>query len=66
MFAFAVEMIVFLPFPGWQKLVGFITSVSVIIYAGQCLSLAAMRRQLPDWERPFRLKSPRSWRRSDS
>jgi len=55
-FAFAVGMIVFLPFPGWQKLVGFITSVSVLIYAGQCLSLAAFRRQLPDWERPFRLK----------
>jgi amino acid transporter len=55
-FAFAVGMVVFLPFPGWQKLVGFITSVSVLIYAGQCLSLAAMRRQLPDWERPFRLK----------
>jgi amino acid transporter len=55
-FAFAVGMIVFLPFPGWQKLVGFITSVSVIIYAAQCLSLAAMRRQLPEWERPFRLR----------
>jgi len=55
-FAFAVGMIVFLPFPGWQKLVSFITSVSVLIYSGQCLSLAAMRRQLPDWERPFRLK----------
>jgi amino acid transporter len=55
-FAFAVGMIVFLPFPGWQKLVGFITSISVLIYAGQCLSLIAMRRQLPDWERPFRLK----------
>ena len=25
-FAFAVGMIVFLPFPGWQKLVAFITS----------------------------------------
>ena len=33
----------------------FITSASVIIYAAQCLSLAAMRRQLPDHERPFRL-----------
>jgi amino acid transporter len=55
-FAFAVGMVVFLPFPGWQKLVAFITSVSVLIYAGQCLSLMAMRRQLPDWERPFRLK----------
>jgi amino acid transporter len=54
-FAFAVGMIVFLPFPGWQKLVAFITSASVIIYAAQCLSLAAMRRQLPDHPRPFRL-----------
>jgi amino acid transporter len=54
-FAFAVGMIVFLPFPGWQKLVAFITSASVIIYAAQCLSLAAMRHQLPDHPRPFRL-----------
>jgi amino acid transporter len=54
-FAFAVGMIVFLPFPGWQKLVAFITSASVIIYAAQCLSLAAMRHQLPDHDRPFRL-----------
>ncbi|MDQ6607056.1 MAG: APC family permease [Actinomycetota bacterium] len=54
-FSFAVGMIVFLPFPGWQKLVAFITSASVVIYAAQCLSLAAMRRQLPDQRRPFRL-----------
>jgi amino acid transporter len=54
-FAFGVGMIVFLPFPGWQKLVAFITSASVIIYAAQALSLAAMRRQLPDRPRPFRL-----------
>jgi amino acid transporter len=54
-FSFAVGMIVFLPFPGWQKLVAFITSASVIIYASQCLSLAAMRHQLPDHARPFRL-----------
>ncbi len=56
LFSFIVGMIVFLPFPGWQKLVAFITSASVIIYAAQCLSLAAMRRQLPDHERPFRLR----------
>jgi amino acid transporter len=54
-FAFAVGMIVFLPFPGWQKLVAFITSASVIIYASQCLSMAAMRHQFPDHPRPFRL-----------
>jgi amino acid transporter len=56
LFSFAVGMIVFLPFPGWQKLVAFVTSASVIIYAAQCLSLAAMRRQLPDHPRPFRLR----------
>ncbi len=55
-FAFAVGMIVFLPFPGWQKLVAFITSASVIIYAAQCLSMAAMRHQFPDHPRPFRLR----------
>jgi amino acid transporter len=55
LFSFGVGMIVFLPFPGWQKLVAFITSATVIIYSGQCLSVAALRRQLPDVERPFRL-----------
>jgi amino acid transporter len=59
LFAAAVGMIVFLPFPGWQKLVAFITSASVIIYASQCLSMAAMRHQLPDLERPFRLPGAR-------
>jgi amino acid transporter len=54
-FAFAVGMIVFLPFPGWQKLVAFITSASLIIYAAQCVSVAALRRQLPDVARPFRV-----------
>jgi amino acid transporter len=55
LFSFGVGMIVFLPFPGWQKLVAFITSATVIIYSAQCVSVAALRRQLPDVERPFRL-----------
>ena len=55
LFSFAIGMIVFLPFPGWQKLVSFITSATVIIFSAQCLSLAAMRRQLPDHARSFRL-----------
>jgi amino acid transporter len=55
LFAFGVGMIVFLPFPGWQKLVAFITSATVIIYSAQCVSVAALRKQLPDVERPFRL-----------
>jgi amino acid transporter len=55
LFAFGVGMIVFLPFPGWQKLVSFITSATVIIYSAQCVSVAALREQLPDVERPFRM-----------
>lgn len=55
LFSFAVGMIVFLPFPGWQKLVSFVTSATVIIFSAQCLPLAPMRRQLPDHERSFRL-----------
>lgn len=53
--AFVVGCVVFLPFPGWQKLVGFITSATVLSFGSGPLVLAAMRRQLPDQERPFRL-----------
>jgi amino acid transporter len=51
----AVGMILFLPFPGWQKLVGFITSATVLAYALAPLALGALRRQDPERERPFRL-----------
>jgi len=54
-FSFACGMFLFLPFPGWQKLVGFITSATVLAYAMVPLSLAALRREEPDLERPFRL-----------
>jgi amino acid transporter len=46
---------VFLPFPSWQQLVGFITSATVLSFGSGPLVLAAMRRQLPDQPRPFRL-----------
>ena len=52
---FLVGLVVFLPFPSWQKLVGFITSATVLSFSSGPLVLAAMRRQLPDQERPFRL-----------
>jgi amino acid transporter len=53
--SFAVGMILFLPFPGWQKLVGFIVSATVMAYALAPLALGALRRQDPGRERPFRL-----------
>lgn len=53
--AFVLGMIAFLPFPGWQTLVGFITSATVLSYAMMPLALAALRRQEPERERPYRL-----------
>jgi amino acid transporter len=52
---FLVGLVVFLPFPSWQQLVGFISSATVMSFASGPLVLAAMRRQQPDRERPFRL-----------
>ncbi|MBD0671769.1 APC family permease [Streptomyces sp. CBMA156] len=53
--AFVTGVICFLPFPSWQELVGFITSASVLMYAGAPLAFGAMRRRLPGHERPYRL-----------
>jgi len=54
-FAFLMGLLLFLPFPGWQKLVGFITSATVLMYAGAPLALGALRLQKPDAQRPYRL-----------
>jgi len=54
-FAFAVGLLVFLPFPSWNKLAGFITSASVLMYAGAPLAMAAFRKQVPDAKRPYRM-----------
>jgi amino acid transporter len=52
---FVVGLIVFLPFPSWQQLVGFITSATVLSFASGPLVLVALRKQAPDAVRPFRL-----------
>ncbi|CAN5262501.1 APC family permease [soil metagenome] len=52
---FVVGLIVFLPFPSWQQLVGFITSATVLSFGSGPVVLAVMRRQIPDYERPFRV-----------
>jgi amino acid transporter len=53
--SFVVGLIVFLPFPSWQQLVGFITSATVMSFASGPLVLSVLRRQLPDQPRPFRV-----------
>jgi hypothetical protein len=48
-------MLIFLPFPGWAQLVGFISSATVIAYAMAPLAFGALRRQDPDRDRPYKL-----------
>ncbi|MEY9845381.1 amino acid transporter [Streptacidiphilus sp. BW17] len=50
-----VGVVCFLPFPSWQQLVSFITSASVLMYAGAPLAYGALRRRLPHHPRPYRL-----------
>ena len=54
-FSFLCGMLVFLPFPGWAQLVGFISSATVIAYAMAPLAMGALRHQEPERERPYRL-----------
>ncbi|MFE7356522.1 APC family permease [Streptomyces sp. NPDC057543] len=61
LFAFVVGLIVFLPFPTWQKLVGFVTSASVLMYAGAPLAFGCLRKQDPDRPRPYRLPGGMFW-----
>jgi|SRR5665213_268403 amino acid transporter len=53
--AFVVGLIVFLPFPSWQSLVGLVTSATAIMYAFAPVSLGALRKSDPDRKRPYRL-----------
>jgi amino acid transporter len=52
---FFIGLIVFLPFPSWQQLVGFITSATVLSFGSGPIVHAAMRRQMPELKRPFKL-----------
>lgn len=52
-----IGLIFLLPFPSWAKLVGVVTSASVLMYAGAPLALGAFRLQKPDLPRPYRLRA---------
>lgn len=54
-FAWIMGMILFLPFPGWETLVSFITSAAVLMYAGGPLAMGHLRRADPNRPRPFKL-----------
>jgi amino acid transporter len=50
-----IGLLFLLPFPSWSKLVGVVTSASVLMYAGAPLALGALRLQKPELERAYRL-----------
>ncbi|KTC85408.1 MULTISPECIES: APC family permease [Legionella] len=52
-----VGMLSFLPFPGWQKMVAFLSSCSILSYGIGPICLLAMRKLQPNRERPFRLSA---------
>jgi amino acid transporter len=54
-FSFLCGLLLFMPFPGWQQLVGFISAAALIAYGMVPLALGALRRQDPGRPRPFRL-----------
>ncbi len=50
--------------PSWQRIVGFLTATMVIALAIGPVSLMALRKQLPEVKRPFRLKGAGIWCRA--
>lgn len=52
---FLVGILAFLPFPGWQKLVAFLSSASILSYGIGPICLLAMRKLQPNTHRPFKL-----------
>lgn len=52
---FIVGIFSFLPFPGWQKLVAFLSSASILSYSIGPICFLAMRKLQPETKRPFKL-----------
>ena len=47
----------FLPFPGWQKMVAFLSSASILSYGIGPICLLGLRKLQPNIKRPFRLSA---------
>ena len=55
LFTAVIGLLFLLPFPSWNKLVGVVTSASVMMYAGAPLAMGALRLSKPELPRPYRL-----------
>lgn len=51
-----VGAIFLLPFPAWQQMVNYITSITVLTYGLGPVALLVLRHSMPDIRRPFRLR----------
>ena len=49
-------LVFFFPFPSWQKMVGYISSITVLSYGIGPILLLRLRQALPDANRPFKLR----------
>jgi amino acid transporter len=54
---FLVGALAFLPFPGWQKMVAFLSSMSILSYGIGPICLLALRKTQPLTPRPFKLSA---------
>ncbi len=51
----AIGILILAPLPGWPQLAGFISSAAVLSLAIGPVALVALRHQVPDYARPFRV-----------
>jgi amino acid transporter len=58
---FIVGMILFFPVPGWQGMMGFLIAAFVLGYAVGPLSTHALRKQIPQQARAFKVPCYRIW-----
>lgn len=58
---FIFGMFLFAPLPGWGKMMAFLTSLMTLTYTIGPVCMLALRDQLPDQKRPFRLPFGSLW-----
>lgn len=58
---FIIGMFMFAPLPGWDKMVGFLTSLLAITYGIGPINLLSLRKQMPERSRPFYLPKATIW-----
>ncbi|QTS84204.1 APC family permease [Coxiella endosymbiont of Amblyomma nuttalli] len=58
---FILGMCLFAPLPGWDRMITFLTSLMALTYGIAPICLLALRQQLPDYHRPFKLPFVTIW-----